>query len=138
MSIWAETEEEAIEFIKRIPYYHAVAIAESAMNPEAENPKSTAKGIFQLTSSTRKALYVWDWKSVVQQLVAMRLLTHENIVLLESQDPNILYGAHFCGVTTMRKVVRGIRLNASQKKWYDEYLKKALPRFQEIYRGIIQ
>lgn len=94
-----------------ILYKYIVAGIESAHNPDAKNPNSSATGLYQFTKATWIALG-YDWKDVFDPDIqdrALRSFTNMNTVTLEEHGIPInfstLYAAHFLGAGMAAKVL---------------------------------
>jgi len=135
-SMSAETDKEAFKQIKANPYYHALALAESGLNPKAKNPKSTAKGLFQFVDATAKSLGVKNPYDVTESWEGIQRLTNEHAERFGTDDPVTLYAAHFLGGTLLSKVNRGLKLSAKEQRLVDEFRTKALPNFVKNLEGI--
>lgn len=144
--IWKPTKPEDFETLKKIKgnkFSYAVAKFESSMNPLAENPVSSARGMFQLLLSIRKAFNVTDWRDVTQNYNGFIKLLRENIGIFKTYDPLVLYAAHYLGATVLQKhmgiwtkrLPTGgiVGLNFQQQLIVDEFYKNILPDFKETY-----
>jgi len=114
------------------PFDSAVYEAESGRNPTAKNPISSAKGAFQLTSATAKALGVKDVFDLGQNYEGFQKLTAENRARF-GDDPTLLYSAHYLGAPLLAKVLKGKELSAQEQAQVDYLKTKALPDFLRIY-----
>lgn len=128
-------EDVAWNEIKSDPYYHALALTESDMNPNAQNPKSTAKGLFQFIDSTAKAVGLKNPFDVAESLSAVKQLTGEHNAKFGA-DPATLYSAHYLGGTLLKKLQDGKPLTTREQKLVDSLLNKALPRFMKNYEMV--
>lgn len=131
-----QTDEEALAEIRSNVLYYAIALMESDMNPNAENPTSTAKGLFQLILNTRKQLGVTNWKSPAQQLKALKRLVKRNSYIFKTEDPERLYAAHYLGEPTYKKVLEDLPLTEKQEEIVSYYLYKVRPRFRKILEKV--
>lgn len=91
------------------PYYQRLAEIESSMNPLAQNPKSTAKGLYQFIDSTAKAYNLDDPFDPFKATKAVQSFTEENRAALRSalgREPTNgeLYLAHQQGAQGGYKV----------------------------------
>jgi hypothetical protein len=125
-----------IEDIKADPYYHATALTESGLDPNAKNPNSSAAGLFQLTSSTAKALGVKNVFNAQQNFDGFKKLTEENKARF-GNDPETLYAAHFLGASLLAKLQRGDSLTDTEKAQVQEFLHVALPHWQKNYERVL-
>lgn len=91
----------------------AIAHVESALNPSARNPKSTAGGLFQFITETGRAYGLppdASRASVAQQAEAGAKLIADNVKKLEREigsqpTPGEVYLAHFLGVDRALNVI---------------------------------
>ena len=127
-----KTDAEAMAEILATPLYHAFARMESNCDVNAENPKSSAKGIFQLIKATREALGVTNWRSPAQQLEALKHLLKRNKEVFQTEDPEKLYAAHYLGEPTYQKLLHDKELTEGQQQIVDYFMHKVAPRFNEI------
>lgn len=123
----AEIEKE----IDANPFFSAVYEAESDRDPKAKNPKSTAKGAFQLIDSTAKSLGVKDPLDLKENFEGFKKLTEKHSKKF-GNDPRVLYAAHFMGQPLLSKVLDGKALDKDEKAIVKEFEEKAFPRFQKI------
>lgn len=93
-------------------YYRKLALIESNNDPRAENPRSTASGLYQFIHSTWTGLG-YDWKdrfNVRLQNEAIERLTAQNAAILRENGCAInfatLYGSHFLGVSGFLRIMR--------------------------------
>jgi len=124
---------DALTKIMSDKYLLALAKAESSFNPLAENPTSSAKGLFQFISSVRNSLNIVDWRDIVQQYQGIVKFTETHKALLKTDDPYELYSAHYLGLPVYKKHKAGERLTETQKAQVHYLKTKALPRFRRIY-----
>lgn len=124
------------------PYFSAVYEAESTRNPMAQprDPKtgkllSSAKGGFQLIDSTARNLGVKDAFDLRQNFEGFKKLTDENARAIKSEDPSDLYSAHYLGAPLYKKWMAGKPLDDTEQSQVDYLLRKALPRFNKIYKN---
>lgn len=102
-----------------------IAQLESSLNPEAKNPNSSAKGLFQIINATRKELMqgvVTEGKTVAQvdSILAAKLIQRNKQALAKkgiAGDVSNLYKAHFLGIGDAIKV-----LNSEMDTPIDEVL----------------
>lgn len=131
----AMDSKDALSQIKADPYLHATALAESGLDPNAKNDKSSASGIFQFTNSTAKALGVKDTFNVADSLQGMQKLRAENEAKF-GNDPFLLYSAHYLGMPVLEKALKGEKLDKDEQDHVDYLNSTALPRFKKIYAKI--
>lgn len=115
------------------PFYAALGLTESSLNPTAKNPNSSAKGLFQLIDSTAGNLGVTDPYDANQQRAAIEALTQENINRFQTDDPYALHAAHYLGAPTLA-AWQGNTLTPEQLPNVNSYLSQALPAFQKNYQ----
>jgi len=125
-----------LEKVQANPYYHACFIIESGCNPLATTTQSTAQGAFQLIRSTRKALGVKDGLDFTENFRGFVKLTEQNMKAFRTNDPLVLYSAHYLGATLLRRYKKGEKLSVNQKDIVDTFFKKILPRFKKIYEQL--
>ena len=123
------------EEIRGNPYYHALGIAESGLNPDAKNPHSSAKGLFQFIDQTAKALGLHDPFDPIQSFAAVQKLTEENKKVIGTGDPAALYAAHYLGAGLAKKYLSGEQISEKDKPIVDGFISKdgPLDRFKNIY-----
>jgi hypothetical protein len=118
------------------PYYSALYEAESGRNPKAKNPTSSASGGFQFIESTAKALGIRDAFDLAESFEAVQKMTNDHIKYFFTNDPALLYSAHYLGQNVLSRYIKQQPLNEKQQKQV-EYLKEiALPRFLKIYERV--
>lgn len=122
--------------IDELPYYSALYEAESDRNPKAKNPTSSASGGFQFIESTARALGVRDAFDLEDSFEAVRRMTHAHEKYFGTNDPGILYSAHYLGQGVLSKYIRGEELTKKQADQVKYLEDKALPRFMKIYARI--
>jgi len=150
LSNWAVPPAEAQDFnqqdifmtnpideIKADPYYHALAMTESTMNPNAKNPKSSAKGMFQFIDETAKAVNLQDPNDVDASFKAVKFLTDDHRRMF-GNDPDMLYAAHVLGATRLRKVLNHQPLSDNDQRIVDKFYQIELPRFQKHYQSVVK
>lgn len=133
MQTTSDDDIAAFNEIRANRFYLAVATIESSLNPNAVSRTSTARGIFMLIEATRKALGVSNWKSVSQQLKAFKTLVKQHQEIFKTDDPEILYAAHYLGATILRKHLNNLVLTPKQKGLVTSYNSIIKPRFKRIY-----
>lgn len=111
--------------------------AESGRDPLAKNPVSSASGAFQLIKPTAKALGVKDVFDIEDNYNGYKKLRAENEARFGS-DPELLYSAHFLGATLLDKVLKQKPLTEDERAQVKELKEKALPRWLEIYQGLVE
>lgn len=133
-----DNTKETEALIDALPYYSALYEAESGRNPKARNPTSTASGGFQFIESTAKALGIRDAFDLAESFEAVQKMTQEHQKYFLTDDPALLYSAHYLGQTVLAKYIHGKDLTVKQQAQVD-YLKDiALPRFLKIYEKILK
>lgn len=133
---------EVEQAIDQDNYYSALYEAESGRNPLAV-PKtksgkllSSAKGGFQFLNSTARMLKLKNPFDLGESFDKVIILTHEHAHSLKSQEPDILYSAHYLGITVLKKYQLGKELNEMNQLQVQYLEKKALPDFMKIYDRI--
>ena len=138
------------EGIKRIeaqidqdPYWSTVYEIESSRNPFAKNPKSSAKGAFQLIDATSRKLKV-DPLDIEENWNGAKMLDEDNANIIKKKtgiditsDPALRYSAHFLGAPVMIKLLSGADLNEKEKAQVAELQKKVIPKLEKIYQSKI-
>lgn len=119
--------------IESDPIDAAIFEVESSSGKNLKNPKSSAKGGFQLIDATSKSLGVDDPMDLAQNYAGYKKLKAEHIERF-GNDPEVLYAAHFLGATTLDKFLKGKPLTKEQSDHVQEFKKVALPRFRRAYR----
>jgi hypothetical protein len=126
------------------PYWSTVYQIESSRNPNAKNPRSSAKGAFQLIDSTSKKLGVKDAFDIEQSWNGAKELDTDNARIIKKKtgidiqsDPALRYSAHFLGVPVMIKLLSGDDLTDKEKAQVAELQKKVLPKLDKIYQAKI-
>ena len=133
--------QDTIAAIKADPYYNTLAQTESSWNPNAANPKSTAKGLFQFTDGTAnlKTINLKNPYDIPSSFKAVQTLTNDNINELsnvkgfDSTDPEQLYAAHVLGAPLYRNVLEGSDLSSDDQALVNGFYNDALPHFQANY-----
>lgn len=120
MPVTAEITKIALSMHETPTYYLEVAQKESGFNPNATNPRSTSKGLYQFIDSTWEALVneygssyglsYYGRFSVDQSTVGAILYTRDNRVVLEKElnravTNKELYLAHFAGPQKALKLI---------------------------------
>lgn len=118
--------------IKADPYLSTLAQFESSNNPQAHNPTSSAKGLFQFLNGTAKAVGLKDPFDVAQSYDAIQKLTAENKARFGT-DPVDLYSAHYLGAPVYDKYLAGSALDDKEQSQVDYLTNILLPRFQKMY-----
>lgn len=119
--------------IDKDPYYSTLYEIESGRNPKAKNPNSSAKGGFQFIDSTAKSLSLEDPFDLEQSFEAVQKLTDENRKRFKTNDPVILYAAHYLGAHVLGKVLEGQALNKKEQSQVDYLISKVLPKVKAVY-----
>lgn len=101
------------------PYLYRLAEIESNLNPNAQNPNSSAKGLFQFIDKTAQAYGITDPYDVNQQIAAARQFTADNQAILRNalgREPTTgeLYLAHQQGATGASNLLSNPDTPASQ------------------------
>jgi len=124
------------------PYFSALYEAESTRNPMAQpidkktgKLLSSAKGGFQLINATARKLGVKDAFDLRQNFEGAKKLTEEHRRAIKSDDPSDLYSAHYLGSSLYKKWMAGKALDETEQSQVDYLLRKALPRFNRIYKN---
>lgn len=124
-------------------YYNILGGIESANNPFARNPRSSASGLYQFTRPTWEGLG-FDWKDVFNpssQNAAVRSLTGQNAQVLSAAGIGInnasLYAAHFLGIGDAKRVLgsdptKSLK-DALGKRW--DAVSKANPFLKDMSVG---
>lgn len=118
-------------------YYAALAQTESSLNPQAQNPTSSAKGLFQFVDKTAAGVGLQDPFDPRQSLAAVQQLTGQHRQQF-GDNPELLYGAHFLGQPTLAAWQSGQPLEPQQQDWVNQFANQALPRFREQYAAVQQ
>lgn len=128
---------EVIQEIKKDPIDHAIMLMESAGDPNAKNPDSSASGLFQLIKKTATNLGVKDVFNPAENYAGYKKLRAETEKALGTNDVKMIYASHYLGLPTLQKWIDGKALSAEQEKQV-RYLKNVLfPRLEKIYNGLI-
>lgn len=121
--------------LKEDPFKLATAIAESNLNPEAKNPNSSAKGLFQFINSTARSVGLDNPYDAEQSLSAFDDLTEGNRAVIKSSKPEDLYGAHVLGAGLYKRVMLGKTItDPDEQALVDYWYKLALPNFKASYK----
>lgn len=127
----AKTKTEIEAEIDADPFYALAYQLESGRGKYLKNPKSSAKGAFQLIDSTAKKLGVKDPMDLEQNFEGFKKLTEEHRKEF-GDDPRLLYAAHFLGSTTLRKLLAGKPLSEEQQSHVEEFQEKLLPKVEKF------
>lgn len=130
-------QQMAMDQIKSDPYYHALAMTESSMNPKAANPNSSAKGLFQFVDATAKSLGVNDPYDINQSFDAVKRLTSDHAKRF-GNDPITLYAAHYLGASLLSKVINKQALSKREEEIVQGFYQKALPNFERNLSQVIK
>lgn len=111
---------------------------ESARNPKAKNPESSAAGGFQLLKKTASTLGVKDVFDLADNYKGYLKLKEENQNVLSNlgldpQDPEALYSLHYLGSPVFKKVALKKPLTETEQEQVAYLKKTVLPRFRKIY-----
>lgn len=111
----------------RDPYLYRLAQVESNLNPNARNPNSSAKGLFQFVDATADAYGVTDPFNVDQQVDAVNRFTEDNRGSLKralgrDPSPGELYLAHQQGAGGAAKLLANPNAPAVQVVGEDQVL----------------
>lgn len=111
---------------------------ESARNPKAKNPESSASGGFQLLKKTASTLGVKDVFDLADNYKGYLKLKEENQNVLSNlgldpQDPEALYSLHYLGSPVFRKVALKKPLTETEQSQVNYLKKTVLPRFRKLY-----
>lgn len=128
--------KKIVDTIDSEPFDSAVFQIESTRGKNLSNPKSSAKGAFQLIDSTANALGVGDVMDLSQNYQGFLKLKQENISRFKTEDPYVLYAAHFLGAPTLDAWYKG-KLTPDQAEHVREFDKIVLPRFKKIYNKLV-
>lgn len=104
---------------------------ESARNPKAKNPTSTASGAFQLLKKTASSLGVKDVFDIEDNYNGYLKLKKEASQFAE--EPFDYYAYHYLGGPTFRAWKQGKDLSSKQGSQVEYLLSKLKPRFDRIY-----
>lgn len=138
------------EGIKRVeaqidqdPYWSTVYEIESSRNPFAKNPKSSAKGAFQLIDATSRKLKV-DPLDIEENWNGAKMLDEDNANIIKKKtgiditsDPALRYSAHFLGAPVMIKWITKSPLTEKEKEQVAELERKVIPKLEKIYQSKI-
>lgn len=120
------------------PFDAAVYQAESGRNPLAKNPETSASGAFQLIKKTAANLGVKDVFDLKDNYEGFKKLKAENIRALGTDDPKLLYMAHYLGAPVLKKWLAGKTLTDEEEAQVRYLKQKALPDFMKIYNSIVK
>lgn len=119
--------------IDQDPFDAAVYEMESSRDPGAKNPESSASGGFQLLKGTAKNLGVKDVFDLKDNYGGFLKLKQENIDRFKTNDPGLLYAAHYLGAPVLEKYIKGKPLSSDEQAQVTALEKIFLPRFMKIY-----
>lgn len=124
---------EVIEEIKKDPIDYAIMMMESAGNPEAKNPKSSASGLFQLIKQTAGNLGVKNVFDARENYEGYKKLKAETIKATGRDDVLTIYASHYLGLPTLKKWMNGESLTETQLKHVEDF-KDLMPRLMKFYK----
>lgn len=133
-----QPEKKVIEAIKEDPTDHAIALLESSLKPDAKNPKSTAKGIFQLLDGTAKSLGVKDSLDAGDNYDGYLKLKAQAIKAFKDDSPQMIYANHYLGQTVLKKWLDGKSLTDKEAAQVRELKTVLLPRLTKIYNRLLK
>ena len=144
MAFKGKPVNEVIEAIKADPVNYTVAIMESGkkkngewvLDPEADNPTSTAKGLFQLLDGTAKNLGVKNSLDAGDNFDGFLKLKEETIKKFGSDDVQMIYANHYLGEPTLRRWLDGKPLDEKQAAHVKYFQEKLLPKLNRIYEEV--
>lgn len=125
--------------IDQDPIDSAIYEVESGRGKHLKNPKSSAKGIFQIVDKTARDLGAGDVMDPLENYKAYKKL-REDMRDTTGDDPAMVYAGHFLGETTLRKWINGEPLTDTQEAHIREFKKEKGPleRFLAAYDRIVK
>lgn len=131
-------QEKLIQLIDSDPVDSAIFEMESARGKLLKNPDSTARGPFQLISSTAKNLGVKDVDDWAQNYTGYKKLRAENETRFKTSDPATVYAAHYLGAPLLDKWRKGKALDKTEAALVKGLIDTHLPRFKKIYANVLK
>lgn len=128
-------EKSVVAEIDSDPFDSTVFEIESSRGKKLTNKESTAKGAFQLINKTAKSLGVADAMDLEQNYAGFKKLKEENKQIFNTENPELLYSAHYLGATLLRKVIAGKQISEEDEKKVKTLYDVLLPRFRKIYES---
>ena len=116
----------------------AIYEMESASGKKLKNPTSSAKGAFQLIDSTAKKLGVKNVMDLEDNYNGYLKLKQENIDRFGTDDPELVYSAHYLGAPLLEKVLQKKPLSPNEQKIVDGWERLVMPRFRRVYSQMLE
>lgn len=133
-----EKKEDIEAKILANPTDAAIYEMESASGKKLKNPTSSAKGAFQLIDSTAKKLGVKNVMDLEDNYNGYLKLKQENIDRFGTDDPELVYSAHYLGAPLLEKVLQKKPLSPNEQKIVDGWERLVMPRFRRVYSQMLE